>query len=272
MSNSHNIMSYGERLPPHIVDARAKSGYERPYAMYPRTKDPADGFQAINYARLANAVNRVAWWLEEHVNEPKKDNYAFAYFGPNDLRYIIFVLAAMKTERKASDTFPGLMLRLTSLRPQILIASLRNTVDAQLSLFEKANCKALVSCSSLSLVLQPLFSASENVQKIQAPDLDEVLAEDEVPHYAYEKTFDEVAETIFLVLHTSGSSGNPKPIYWTIRFLCNTDSGHLLPTGEGTHLTKSFFTHQNALILLPCFHVCISKHTKLVRANIHTFT
>jgi acyl-coenzyme A synthetase/AMP-(fatty) acid ligase len=132
---------------------------------------------------------------------------------------------------------------------------LRNTVDAQLSLFEKANCNVVVSCSTLVQVLQPLFSALGNTQNIQAPSLDEVVAQDEVPHYALEKTFHEVADTIFLVLHTSGSSGNPKPINWTFRYTCSLDSGRLLPTDQGTYLTKSYVRHQNLLLLLPCFHV-----------------
>jgi hypothetical protein len=83
--NSHNITSYGKRLLPHIVDERAKAGYERPYAMYPisepqsstpshtintypldiprpstaTSRDASNKFQSISYARLSNAVNRV---------------------------------------------------------------------------------------------------------------------------------------------------------------------------------------------------------------------
>jgi acyl-coenzyme A synthetase/AMP-(fatty) acid ligase len=100
MAGTADITTYGKRLLPHIVDARAKSGYARPYALYPRTKDPADGFQEISYARLANAVNRAAWWLDQNLREAEEKENAFAYFGANDLRYVIFVLATMKTGRK----------------------------------------------------------------------------------------------------------------------------------------------------------------------------
>ena len=104
MAASPDIESYGRRLFPHIVDARARSGYERPFALYPRTADPSDGFRAVNYAQLASAINRAAWWLDEALGEAGNEVCTFAYFGPTDLRYVVFVLAGMKTGRKVSDT------------------------------------------------------------------------------------------------------------------------------------------------------------------------
>lgn len=101
------------------------------------------------------------------------------------------------------------------------------------------------------------FAASGKTEKFQVPSLDEILSEDGVPHYAYEKTFDEVANTTHMVVHTSGSSGSPKPINWTVRSLCSLDSGWLLPTDQRPYLTRSFVRHQNVLLLLPCFHVCM---------------
>jgi hypothetical protein len=100
MATSHDITSYGKRLLPHIVDERARSGYERPYAMFPRSVDPAEGFRSISYACIANAVNRACWWLDAELSRDDEKEYAFAYLGSNDLRYIILVLATMKTSRK----------------------------------------------------------------------------------------------------------------------------------------------------------------------------
>lgn len=94
---------YGERLYPHIIDERARGGYPRPFAMFPKTPNPSDGFETVNYRRLANAVSRVAWWLDERFPCVQEKENAFAYFGPNDLRYVIFFFATMKTGRKVSQ-------------------------------------------------------------------------------------------------------------------------------------------------------------------------
>lgn len=53
----------------------------------------------------------------------------------------------------------------------------------------------------MAQTLQPLLAASGKTEKFQAPSLDEILSEDGVPHYAYEKTFAEVANTIHMVVH-----------------------------------------------------------------------
>jgi hypothetical protein len=56
---------------------------------------------------LANAVNRASWWLEKTLTSEEEKENAFVYLGPNDLRYLILVLATMKTGRKV-----GLVSRL----------------------------------------------------------------------------------------------------------------------------------------------------------------
>ena|SRR6187402_459940 len=115
MAPSHDIETYGKRLLPHIIDERGKAGYTRPYAMYPKSKDPSDGFKSISYARLANAVNRASWWLDAEMPDTEEKGRPFAYFGPNDLRYIIFLLATWKTGRKASCQSENLELHTDNL-------------------------------------------------------------------------------------------------------------------------------------------------------------
>lgn len=100
MNYSSEKESLGRRSLVNIVDERAKSGYERPVAMFPKSQDLSAGFREINYVELANAVNRVCWWLEETIPDLDESEGSFAYFGPNDLRYLVFVLATMKTSRK----------------------------------------------------------------------------------------------------------------------------------------------------------------------------
>lgn len=128
---------------------------------------------------------------------------------------------------------------------------LRNTVDAQLSLFDRVNCKVLISCPSLNQSLQPLFTASSKVRKVRVPSLDDTLAEDPVPHYEYDQTLESAANEPFLHLHTSGSSGNPKPISGNKKYLASFDTAKLLPQDQGGSprsnflnvRTHSFFFH-----------------------------
>jgi acyl-CoA synthetase (AMP-forming)/AMP-acid ligase II len=93
MAPNHDITTFGKRLLPHIVDERARNGYKQPFALFPRSKVPGQGLRAVSYARLANAVNRVAWWLESTITQDEEKERPVAHLGPNDLRYVIFLLA-----------------------------------------------------------------------------------------------------------------------------------------------------------------------------------
>jgi len=100
MARTHDITTYTKRLLPHIIDERAKAGYTRPFALYPKSTDTSAGFHSISYAQVANAVNRLAWWLDSELTSQEEKENPFAYFGAGDLRYVIFLLATMKTGRK----------------------------------------------------------------------------------------------------------------------------------------------------------------------------
>ena len=85
----------GLRLPLQVIEKRARNGHGRPFAILPKTKDTSHGFVEVSYGALDNAINRVAWWLEQMTGEPKPGT-VFSWSGPSDLRYAIFILAAMK--------------------------------------------------------------------------------------------------------------------------------------------------------------------------------
>ncbi|KAG4438339.1 hypothetical protein IFR05_006183 [Cadophora sp. M221] len=64
MSPTDDTTTYGRHFLLQIVDERADGGYNRPFAMYPKSSDQSAGFRSIGYAQMANAVNQVAWWLD----------------------------------------------------------------------------------------------------------------------------------------------------------------------------------------------------------------
>lgn len=64
-------------------------------------------------------------------------------------------------------------------------------------------------------------------------EVDELLRTEPVPEYAYNKTFDGASGEPFCVLHTSGSTGHPKPIVWKHSMLATLDATRLLPEHSG---------------------------------------
>lgn len=62
--------------------------------------DPTDiaaGYRKVTYREFANAVHATAWWIENNVGRPAKDDGSevLVYIGPSDLRYGFLMLAAV---------------------------------------------------------------------------------------------------------------------------------------------------------------------------------
>ena len=57
--------------------------------------------------------------------------------------------------------------------------------------------------------------AQRDMKHVIAPELSELLAETTIRHFPFTKTFPEAQHDPFLILHTSGSTGLPKPVTFT---------------------------------------------------------
>lgn len=86
----------------HHVDDIAAEHPGTLYAEYPRTPTTfADGFRRVTYNDLSNAINGFAWWLEQTLG--KGSGFpTLTYIGPNDLRFVIQLLGAVKAGYKVS--------------------------------------------------------------------------------------------------------------------------------------------------------------------------
>lgn len=86
---------YGRRLIPQLISERAEREPSKVFASIPISNNPEFGFTDVSYATMAKAVDRASWWLYETMARSRSQE-VLAYMGPNDLRYPIFVVAAMK--------------------------------------------------------------------------------------------------------------------------------------------------------------------------------
>ena len=72
---------------------------------------------------------------------------------------------------------------------------------------------------------------------LQLPLLDELLDATSTEPFPYTKTFEEARNDPFCLLHTSGTTGVPKPIPWSHGLVGTMDAVRLLPpVGSHDHL------------------------------------
>jgi len=105
---SHRMLKEGLPIPGekkllnNMVDYLAFARPQALFAEFPKSLTRYDaGFQKINYATFANAINGIAWWLKDNLG-PGSDFETLAYVGHNDFRYNALVLGAVKAGYKVT--------------------------------------------------------------------------------------------------------------------------------------------------------------------------
>ena len=101
---------YGRRLIASRIDELAHQDPNRVWISIPSAR-PVEGFRDVTWGEGANAINSAAWWLESKLGYGS-GQAPIAYMGPQDIRYIILLVAAIKTKHKASTIIQSLHSKL----------------------------------------------------------------------------------------------------------------------------------------------------------------
>jgi thioester reductase-like protein len=242
MATEHAQRSkWKNELLPNIVDHLSREASEALYAEYPVSPLSYDkGYRRITYRDFANAINGAAWWLSETLG-PSRDHEVLTYVGPNDLRYTVLVLAAVKA---------GYVLFLTSPR---------NSVAAHVKLFDRLKCTRLLSPEPKPAAVSAILEA-HSMQHVAVPSVEDLLDKKHL-HYVYGKTFNEARSEPFMVIHTSGSTGFPKPLIYTHETAARNMSMLAQDPPAGIRSMDRLVQGKRVLNCFPPFHgACLVSH------------
>lgn len=224
---------FGKRLLVNVVDERAENEPDREWVSIPRSSDPKDGWKKITYQQAANAVNRVAHKLVKSTGVPNQGDFpTVAYIGPSDVRYLVFALGAVKAGYKA------------------LFISPRNSQEGQLNLFEQTNCQVIWFEATYKNLVQS-WVQERDMHAFMAFPVEAWFPEQHIEPYPYNKTFDEAAWDPLLVLHTSGSTGFPKPVVVRHGMLAIADKYHNHGEWNGKRFWLDEMARRSTRMLLP---------------------
>lgn len=191
----------GRRLLPVVIDEIAQNDPRRPWASLPIDDwDLSLGFEDVSYAALASAINKLAHFIVDHVGRSPAGTFeTILYLGVPDIRYHIVQMAVCKTGH------------------QVLFSSQLNTLAVHRSLMRQTRCRIVLS--AVGVHVRDILAGHEgdegggDVLHLLIPELDDLLdAATPGRPFPYAKTFDEAARDPVLVLHSSGTTGDPKPI------------------------------------------------------------
>ncbi|RKL01328.1 hypothetical protein BFJ68_g12417 [Fusarium oxysporum] len=214
----------GRRLIPCILDEMSRDEPDRVIYSIAKSADISKGFTEVTAREFANAVNKTAWWLESLVGKSESFQ-TIGYIGPHDIRYFLLNLACVKVGYQVIFLSPG------------------NSIEAALGLLEATKCSLWVHP-----VDYPPYPLVEKIQQtwklriMEIPTVAELLDASSSPHYPYTKTYDEAMGDTFCILHTSGTTGLPKPIYLSNGLLATMDAARILPPFEGDNGARPWAT------------------------------
>ncbi|KAF2015128.1 acetyl-CoA synthetase-like protein [Aaosphaeria arxii CBS 175.79] len=211
-SRIRDASSVGRRLVPVMVDQIAKEDPRRKIFSFPKSEDLKDGFQDLDFSTFANAVNKTAFFIQREIGRSSMFETVL-YMGDPDVRHFIALVALMKTGHK------------------VLFSSHHNSIAGHVDLIRRTDCAILLHTAGFSI---SHIAEKCRMETICMPELDYLLDDSQsCEHYPYNFTFEEAKNHPCVVVHTSGSTGMPKPVVWTHQALVHSDVHHKVPQFEG---------------------------------------
>ncbi|KAJ5620269.1 NRPS-like enzyme [Penicillium lagena] len=221
-------MPHFPRLLANVIDAKAKSMASDPWLLYAPSSlwEQEGGFRTITWNQFANAINKAAFWLDENIPRESPGRETIAYLGPNDARYYILMVAVAKSKRT------------------LFIPDGRITPSGLAKVLAEIRCTAWIAT-------QDKPSTVEGQKCYVFPSLDDMLGGDFAPPYAYNETWEQAKDDIVCIIHTSGTTGDPSPIYLRNGYMSVWDSWKTIMSRHSPR--KITYRHmENALSLTTC--------------------
>ena len=93
----------GRRLLPVTIDDISRDTPDRVWALLPNEGKDGERYQSITFSVLANAINRMAWFMERSFGRAQPGQFpTVCYIGKADMRYQIVEMAVAKTGYKVT--------------------------------------------------------------------------------------------------------------------------------------------------------------------------
>ncbi|KAL4733536.1 hypothetical protein BDV11DRAFT_210135 [Aspergillus similis] len=229
----------GRRTLANVVDSLAKVSPARAVCKMPNSPQAVDGFSTLTMEELSKAVDSTALLIERSLGKACKDA-VLLYLGESDIRYLVVVVVCQKT----------------GYRP--FLPSLKNTIDVQAALLEQTGCSGILFSTSHKDLAQSVGKASgiDTTALIEVPSIEKMVANFS-SRFPYDTAYQAIEDQSAIIIHSSGTTGIPKPIPMTHGFLGTIDRQTEVPIPDGREsaIPNRLGSDDLFLSTAPFFHI-----------------
>ncbi|KAF2237267.1 putative NRPS-like enzyme [Viridothelium virens] len=230
---------FGRRLMPKLLDAIAHRDPHRTFTSIANSGKLEDGFTDITFSQLAKAVDYLAHQFKSFFGTSSHGSDTLTYLGVIDIR---------KSFQSLADKCQ-----------KVFLPSPRNPAAINISLMDQIQSTKLVHSEEVLATIHGICDKKSGLKCLQLETVDELL-EHRADRFEWAPSFEQAKDDPILVLHSSGSTGYPKPIISTHRSFTVIDNDHKFP-GVAGRINNDFslwdFKVENARMYdaFPPFHL-----------------
>ncbi|KAK0615346.1 hypothetical protein B0T17DRAFT_620136 [Bombardia bombarda] len=227
------------RSPTGVIDGLAAAVPDNVWLKAPVSDDTGQiTWEDITWRQLSRAVNAMAHWIDANFDPASSKAEPIAYMGINDIRYPIVMFAALKTGHAS------------------LLTSPRNSQEGHLSLLSRTTCKKFLFTKEFQGQVDDLTAKAGEVKALRVPEIEELLdARSEDKAYPSQCGTEMEDQDIAIILHSSGTTGLPRPIWIKAGVFGVIDKLLEMPAPEGRRNSHDeFLGTRLSLIMMPFFH------------------
>ncbi|EEH09810.1 ochratoxin A non-ribosomal peptide synthetase [Histoplasma capsulatum G186AR] len=196
------------------VDYLKENNPNQLFCIHPLSPDISQGWRNVTMKDLSGATDYMARWIEDNV-AARSSHETLAYMGANDIRYAAFILACTKVGH-----IP-------------LLLSPRNSLEASRHVLAKSGCSKFVYSVERERQVNELCAADSSIKAWIVPDLWDVFSNTEVLPYEGVKQSEGVEDSVAAIIHSSGTTGLPKPVLLTHGYVAAQKGVQVMPTPPG---------------------------------------
>ncbi|KAI5357726.1 putative AMP-dependent synthetase/ligase, major facilitator superfamily, MFS transporter superfamily [Septoria linicola] len=200
--------SKGQRT---IVETLFKIAEKEPSRVFliPRGDKFDHAFRDVTFDQLAEPVDACAWFIKTQCGISTTFE-TLVYLGINDFCYVIGLYAAIKCGYTVGPPSKTLLMEITDLSPNICFVNPRYPDQNILHIMDSTNsAKMIYSVDKAALVAR--LQMKRSLQSVELAPPEHWLAAS-ASQFPFEKTWWNSKEDPVLTLHSSGTTGFPKPI------------------------------------------------------------